>query len=80
VVGETHPSAADWVDTIVASGSGYKRKCSTLAAKLKQPKSLTDQVTTQIELPPYHGSCRPSNLVAVKIIFGGFFEAFQHTS
>jgi hypothetical protein len=42
--------------------------------------SIVDQVMTQIELPLYHGSRSPLDLVAVEIIFGCFFEAFQHAS
>jgi hypothetical protein len=37
-------------------------------------------VTTHIELPPYRGPQSPLNLVAIEIIFGRLFEAFQNTS
>jgi hypothetical protein len=35
---------------------------------------------THIELPPYCEPQSPLNLVAIEIIFGHLFEAFQHTS
>jgi hypothetical protein len=41
---------------------------------------FTDQVTTQIELPLYRGSRRPSDLVTAKNIFGHLFESFENTS
>jgi hypothetical protein len=33
---------------------------------------------TQVELPPFHGPCKPLDLVAIEIIFGCIFEVFQH--
>jgi hypothetical protein len=33
-----------------------------------------------IELPPYHGPRSLLDLVAIEIVFGCLFEAFQHTS
>jgi hypothetical protein len=56
MAGQTHPSTADQVDTTVASGGGHKSKCVMLASKHKPSKSSTDQVMTQIELPPYRRS------------------------
>jgi hypothetical protein len=35
---------------------------------------------TQIEFPPYHGPKSPLDLVAIEIVFGRLFEAFQCTS
>jgi hypothetical protein len=34
----------------------------------------------QIELPPYHVSRSPLDLIVVEIIFGRLFEAFRHVS
>jgi hypothetical protein len=80
VVGQTHPWAADCVDTTVASGSGNKRKHAVLAAKRKPSKTSANQVMTQIEIPLYCGPRSPLDLVAVEIIFGRLFVAFWHTS
>jgi hypothetical protein len=80
VLGQAHPSVVDRVDATAPSASGQKRKCPSLALKRKQSKPLTDQVMTQIELPPYHGPRSPLDLVDVEIIFGHLFEAFRHTS
>jgi hypothetical protein len=35
---------------------------------------------TQVELPPYCGPHSPLDLVAIEIIFGRIFEAFQQIS
>jgi hypothetical protein len=56
MVGQTHPSAADRVDTTVASSSGHKRKRNVLPPKHKPSKSSANLVITQIELPAYRGS------------------------
>jgi hypothetical protein len=53
VAGQTHAPTADRIDPTVASGSGHKRKHIVVGSKRKPSKSLTDQVMTQIELPPY---------------------------
>jgi hypothetical protein len=75
--GQTHPSAADRVDTTTASGIGHKRKHALLAYKCKPSKSSADQVMTQIELSPYSGSRRPPDLVVVKIILGISLKLFD---
>jgi hypothetical protein len=74
---ETDPSAVDRVAPSAPSGSG---KCQQTVPKHKQAKTLTDQVMTQIELPPYRGPQSPLNLVAIEIIFWRLFEAFRRTS
>jgi hypothetical protein len=76
MAGQTHTSAADRVATTIALGSGHKRKHCALAAKRKTSRSSADQVMTQLEPPPYRGSRRPLDLVAIKIIFGRLFKAF----
>jgi hypothetical protein len=48
--------------------------------KRKQTLPSSDQVMTQIELPPYRGPRSPLNLVIVDIIFGHLFEAFRRLS
>jgi hypothetical protein len=35
---------------------------------------------SHVELPPYHGPRSPLDLVAIDIIFGRIFEAFQQIS
>jgi hypothetical protein len=35
---------------------------------------------TQVELPPYGGTCSPLDLVAIEIIFGRIFEVFWQMS
>jgi hypothetical protein len=52
-VGQTHHSATGQVDAAVPLRGGQKRKHVMLASKCKPSKSSVDQVTTQIELPPY---------------------------
>jgi hypothetical protein len=39
-----------------------------------------DQVMTQVELPPYRRPYSPLDLVAIEIILGCIFEAFQYIS
>jgi hypothetical protein len=48
----------------------------------KQPISVphVDQVTTQVELPPFHELCSPLDMVAIEIVFGCIFEAFRQMS
>jgi hypothetical protein len=45
-----------------------------------QALSSTDQVMTQIELPPYRGPRSPMDLIAIEIIFGCLFESFLRIS
>jgi hypothetical protein len=52
-VGQAHPLVANWVDATTPSTGGQKRKCPPRALKYKQSKTPSDQVMTQIELPPY---------------------------
>jgi hypothetical protein len=60
--------------------SKQKMKCPPPTLKCKQSKTPSDQVITQIKLPPYHGPRSPLYLVVVEIIFGGLFKAFRHVS
>jgi hypothetical protein len=62
------------------SASGHKRKRPLTIPKCKPPKTLPDQVMNQIVLPPYREPRSPLDLVAIEIIFGRLFEAFQRTS
>jgi hypothetical protein len=80
MLGQAHPSVIDRVHATVLSANGQKRKRPPPALKRKQSKPTTDQVMTQIKLPPYHGPRCPLDLIAVKIIFGHLFEAFRHAS
>jgi hypothetical protein len=80
VLGQAHPSVVDRVDATAPSASGQKRKRPPPALMRKQFKPRTDQVMTQIELPPYRGPRSSLDLVAVEIIFGRLFKAFRHTS
>jgi hypothetical protein len=68
------PSTANQTTTVAPSGSGQKKKCTTLGTMCKQDKPPIDQVT--IELRPYRGSQSPLDLVDVEHIFGCLFEAF----
>jgi hypothetical protein len=69
------PSGADQFTTADPLGSGQpKRKRLVLISKCKQP-APSNQVAT--ELLPHHVRQSPLGLVAVKLIFGCLFEAFQ---
>jgi hypothetical protein len=70
LLGQTHPSVVDRVEATAPSVGGQKRKCPPPTLKCKQSKPPADQVTTQIELPPYHIPRSPLDLVVVEIIFG----------
>jgi hypothetical protein len=73
-----HPSTADQFTTAAPLGSGQlKRKHIVLVSKRKQHAS-SDQVTTK--LLPHHVPQSHLGLVAVKLVFGRLFEAFQHPS
>jgi hypothetical protein len=76
--GETHPSAADQAVPITPSGGGQKKKHIVLGTKRKHNKVADDQVI--IELPPYHGSRSPLDIVAVEHLFGRLFEAIRNIS
>jgi hypothetical protein len=80
LLGQAHPSVVNQVNATAPSAGGQKRKCPPPALKHKQLKPAVNQVMTQIELPSYRGPRSPLDLVAVEIIFGCLFEAFQHVS
>jgi hypothetical protein len=73
------PSVTDWVP-IVLPARGHCRKHLLIAAK--QPKLVphADQVTTQVELTPFHGLRSPLDFVAIEIVFGHIFQAFCRMS
>jgi hypothetical protein len=72
---EVCPSAADQLITAAPLGSGQpKKKHLVLISKRKQP-APSDQVTT--ELFPHHVPRSHLDLVAVNLLFGHLFEAFQ---
>jgi hypothetical protein len=70
----------DQPNSVVPPGGGRGCKCPPSMLRQKQPLPSIDHVMTQIELPPFHGPHSPLDLVAIEIIFGCLFEAFQHTS
>jgi hypothetical protein len=74
------PSVADRVISSAPSASEQKWKCLPPIPKHKSTKSSADQVSIQIELPPYCRPRRPLDLVAIEIVFGRLSEVFQHTS
>jgi hypothetical protein len=68
--------AVDQVLVVPPSGRrGSKR--SQLTTRRSNPVPQTDQVMTQVELPPYCGPCSPLDLLAIENIFGHIFEAFK---
>jgi hypothetical protein len=72
---QVHPSVADWLTTAAPLGSGHpKKKRLVLVSKRKHAPS--DRVIT--ELFPHHAPQHSLGLVAVKLVFGRLFEAFQH--
>jgi hypothetical protein len=73
---QTEPSVADRVASNAPSAGGHKQKCPPTIPKHQQPKASTDQVMTQIDLPPYREPKSPLDLVAIEIIFGRLFKAF----
>jgi hypothetical protein len=77
---QTDPSATDRATLGAPSAGGHKRKRLPIIPKHKQIKTSTDQVMTQIELPPYRGSWSPLDFVVIEIIFWHLFEAFRRTS
>jgi hypothetical protein len=79
VAGDTHPLGVGQI-AAASLGSRQMKKNILLASKYKQPTPLANQVTIHIELSPYHGPQSPLDLVAVEIVFGHLFEAFQHSS
>jgi hypothetical protein len=79
MAGDSHPSAVDQI-TAASLGNRQKKKNVLLVSKRKQPAPSADQVTTHIELHSYCGPRSPLDLVAIEIVFGRLFEAFQHPS
>jgi hypothetical protein len=77
---QTKPFVTDRAASGAPSTSGHKRKRPLTIPKCKPPKTLPDQVMNQIVLPPYREPRSPLDLVAIEIIFGHLFEAFQRTS
>jgi hypothetical protein len=75
VAEESRPSAADRTTSTYPSGSGQKKKCVVLGTKRKQDKTMIDQVV--IELPPYHGSRSPLDLVIIEHILGVSLKLFD---
>jgi hypothetical protein len=59
---------------------GHGQKHLPIVAKRAKPVPHVDQVTTQVELPPFHELRSPLNLVAIEIVFGHIFEAFRRMS
>jgi hypothetical protein len=76
---KSKPSAADWVLVVPPTG-GRGRKRLHPATRRSNLVPQINQVMTQAELPPYHGSRSPLDLVAIKNIFGRIFEAFRQIS
>jgi hypothetical protein len=70
----------DQVTLVVPPTGGRGCKRPLPIVRRKQPLPSTDQVITQIELPPYRGPQIPPNLVAVEIMLGHLFEVFRHAS
>jgi hypothetical protein len=68
--GETWASVAYRAASTAPSSGGQKKKHVVLGTKRKQDKAVADQVI--IELPPYHGSRSPLNIIIVEHILGVF--------
>jgi hypothetical protein len=77
--GNHRSRTADQVPIVPPTG-GCDRKCLHIAARWSDLVPLVDQVMTQVELPPYRGPHNPLDLIAIEIIFGRMFEAFQRIS
>jgi hypothetical protein len=73
------PSATDQVSNVPPFGRCGQKRLHTVA---RRPHSSpqTKYVMTQVEHPPSHGPRSPLDLVAIEIIFGRIFEAFQQMS
>jgi hypothetical protein len=72
-------SAIDQV-LIVPPSSRCGRKCLHSGTRRSNPVPPVDQVMIQVELPPYGGPHSPLESVALEVIFGRIFEAFQQIS
>jgi hypothetical protein len=77
--GTIRPPAADWV-LVVPPSSEHSKKCLRLAIKWSDPTPHTNQVMSQVELPPYRGPHSPLDLVALEIVFAHMFWAFHRVS
>jgi hypothetical protein len=72
-------STVDQVLVVPPSGRhGQKRLHATTRRSNSVP--LADQVMTQVELPPYCRPRSPLDSIAIEIIFGRIFKAFQRIS
>jgi hypothetical protein len=78
--GQIDPFVTDWAASTAPPIGGRRHKRPPPAPKRKQALSSIDQVMTQIDLPSYHGPHSLLDLVAIEIIFGRIFEAFQRIS
>jgi hypothetical protein len=77
VIEQWKPSATDQILVVVAPIGGRGQRHSPSTAKRPNPVPQAAQVMTQVKLPPCRGPRSPLDLVAIKIIFGRIFEAFQ---
>jgi hypothetical protein len=71
---QTNPSTADRINKATLPTGGHRRKRPPLATRQMRPLSQTDQVMTQIELPPYHRLHIPLDLVTIEIILGAYLN------
>jgi hypothetical protein len=62
---------------VVPPSGRHGQKHPPPAIRRSNPVPQTDQVMTQVELPPYRRPCSPLDLIAIENIFGRIFEAFQ---
>jgi hypothetical protein len=75
------PTAHNLISSAIAPFAGGRgHKLPPPATKRSRLIPQIDQVMTQVELPPYCGPCSPLDLVAIEIIFGRIFKAFQQLS
>jgi hypothetical protein len=73
---KSKPSTTNQV-LVVPPSDRRGRKSLHAAARRSKSVHPVDQVMTQVELPRYHGHHHPLDSVAIEIIFGHIFEAFQ---
>jgi hypothetical protein len=80
-VSSVEPSAPNSINSAIALSAGrHGHMRPPPATKQNIPIPQIDQVMNQVDLPPYRGPCSPLDSVAIKIIFGRIFEAFQQIS
>jgi hypothetical protein len=72
---QVHPSTADQLTTAAPLGNTQPKKKRFVLISKRKHHAPSDQVTT--ELFQHHVPRSPLGLVAVKLIFGCLFEAFQ---